>query len=197
LPSAPRTDPGVQFSRTGLLSTTRFRSEHFATATPFCLVAWRYLSAQNSPYTIGERLLPHYDSAGCEGPFSMSYMAVISERLESNPDGSSRKAGKKDSAIIIYQPKAQFAQPAIPTEEIAAKSRVFREVDNALQGDAEEFNDDHVAIGLKCPTRSRSERLRLASFDIDAKHLSDFISEDAGFGAGVYIPGGLNLFPSK
>jgi hypothetical protein len=127
----------------------------------------------------------------------MSYMAVISEPQESNPDGSLRKAGKEDIAIIIYQPKAQFAQPAITTEKIAAKSRVFRKVDNTLQSDAEEFNDDHVAIGLKRTTRRRSESLRLASFDIDAEHLSDLISKDTGFSAAAGVSAGLNLLSSK
>src|SRR5262249_52422870 len=82
-------------------------------------------------------------------------------------------------------------------EEIPAKPWLLREVDNALQGDAEELNDDHMAIGLERPTRRWSEPLRLTSLDIDAEHLSDFVAEDAGFGAAVGILGGLNLFPSE
>jgi hypothetical protein len=53
------------------------------------------------------------------------------------------RSGKEGNAVICHQPKAQFAQPAIPTEEIPAKTMIFREVNMTLQDDAEEFDDDY------------------------------------------------------
>src|SRR5882672_9245728 len=54
-----------------------------------------------------------------------------------------------------------------------------------------------MAIGLKRTPRRWTERLRLASLDINAQHLSDFVTEYAGFRAAVRVSAGLNLFPSE
>jgi hypothetical protein len=40
------------------------------------------------------------------------------------------------------------------------------------------------------------DTLQLADINVEAEHLSDIVAEDAGSGAAVHTPGGLNPFPS-